>query len=80
MHAAVSDGDNPTSSIKVVGTIICRLRKKLRPYGIEIHTVWGEGFRITEEDRDRLLREMLIDPGADVAATTPPADHKATTA
>lgn len=32
------------ADIKIVDVFVCKIRKKLRAYGIEIRTQWGEGF------------------------------------
>ena len=73
MHAAVSDDDNPTSNIKVVGTIICRLRKKLRPHGIEIYTVGARVSGLPKRIAISCSARCSADPGpgADVVASTP---------
>lgn len=36
----------------IVGVYICRLRKKIAPLGLEIHTVWGDGYFIPREQRE----------------------------
>lgn len=36
--------------------VICRLRQKLKPHDIAVETVWGQGFRLTEDARDRVRR------------------------
>ena len=41
-------------SVKIADVFICRLRRKLKPYGIEIETVWGRGYRLTKEGRQML--------------------------
>lgn len=43
--------------IKVVQVVICKLRKKLRRFGVRIQTVWGSGYLLRPEDRARLLGE-----------------------
>lgn len=35
--------------IKIVDVFVCKMRKKLRPYGITIDTVWGRGYLLTAE-------------------------------
>lgn len=40
---------------KIVDVLICHLRKKLRPLDINIETVWGRGYRLDRENRQRLL-------------------------
>ena len=44
---------NPTSNL--IASKICHTRSKLKPFGITIETVWGLGFRITIEMRERIL-------------------------
>ncbi len=34
---------------------ICHIRRKLKPYGLEIETVWGRGYRLTASSRQALL-------------------------
>lgn len=37
---------------KIVDVVICNLRKKLRPFGLEIKTLWGWGYFISKEHRE----------------------------
>lgn len=37
-----------------VKVTICRLRKKLKPFGVEISTVLGQGYYLSEENKTRL--------------------------
>ena len=34
--------------MKIIDVWICKMRKKLRPYGIEVKTAWGAGYEIPE--------------------------------
>jgi two-component system, cell cycle response regulator CtrA len=34
------------AEIKIVDVFICKIRKKLKPFKIEIETVWGVGYRM----------------------------------
>ncbi|MCW2309680.1 helix-turn-helix domain-containing protein [Rhodobium gokarnense] len=36
---------------KIVDVFICKLRKKLRLFDVEIRTVWGQGYALAEETR-----------------------------
>jgi len=45
--------DVPSTSL--ISTLICHLRARLRPFGLEVTTVWGRGYRLTDESRNRLL-------------------------
>ena len=40
---------------KLIHTVVCKLRQKLRPHGVEINTVSGVGYRLSTESRNRLL-------------------------
>lgn len=39
----------------VVSVRMCTMRAKLKPFGIEIETVWGRGYRLPEASRQALL-------------------------
>lgn len=41
--------------LKIVDVYICKARKKLTRFGIEIKTVWGQGYYIEESVRRRLV-------------------------
>jgi two-component system cell cycle response regulator CtrA len=48
-------GHRPASDeteIKIVDVFICNLRKKLKPFGIDIKTQWGTGYYMTKEAKD----------------------------
>lgn len=49
---------NPDADVKVVEVRISKMRKKLKPYGIEIRTVWGEGYQLTPASA-RIIKEAL---------------------
>lgn len=34
------------AEIKIIDVYVCRLRKKLKPLGVEIGTAWGRGYRL----------------------------------
>lgn len=40
---------------KMVDVMICNLRKKLRPFGVEIETLWGRGYSLESPMRQRIL-------------------------
>lgn len=40
---------------KIIDVFVCRLRRKLKPFGIKIETAWGQGYRLSAEDRQRVL-------------------------
>lgn len=39
---------------KIIDVWICRLRKVLRPYGLEIKTVWGKGYYMLPETKEKI--------------------------
>ena len=39
---------------KIIDVYVCKLRKKLKPWGIQVTTDWGRGYKLTDEDRDKL--------------------------
>jgi hypothetical protein len=55
---------------------ICEMRKKLRSFGIEINTVWGHGYGLGEEARNKISRR-LAEYDAGLIPTTPLAEPKA---
>ena len=65
LAAAYSDryatGDEP--EIRIVDVFICKLRKKLKPFGIEVETVWGQGYHLPPESKAaiRAMTEGAID-------------------
>ena len=44
MMALYSDRPGAEPEIKIVDVFICKLRKKLTPFGVVIETVWGRGY------------------------------------
>ncbi len=63
MRVGGNDAKEPTD-LKMVDVIICHLRRKLRPFKIELQTVWGTGYRIEHPDCHRavLAMEAALDP------------------
>lgn len=39
------------AEIKIVDVYVCKLRKKLKPWGIEIQTQWGQGYFLPPESK-----------------------------
>jgi two-component system, cell cycle response regulator CtrA len=42
------------AEMKIIDVFACKVRKKLKPLAIEIHTVWGRGYRLDAATRTRL--------------------------
>ena len=65
------DGDEP--DIKIIDVLICKVRKKLKPLGIHIKTIWGVGYFIVQTTRAELRAKLSTDRHVDVPAVTTPA-------
>ncbi len=39
---------------RVIGVFICNIRRKLKPFGITIDSVWGGGYRLTPEAKAKV--------------------------
>ncbi len=57
-----SEETNP----KMVDVMICNLRKKLKPFGLTINTLWGRGYYLDAQGRARAL--ALVEREVHVAA------------
>ena len=53
LHTALSGIDEPDTDPKIVDVVVCKVRKKLEPFGIEIQTAWGKGYYLDLEVRQR---------------------------
>ncbi len=45
---------------KIIDVFICKIRKKLKPFGIVVETVWGRGYRLPPQGRreaERIMKE-----------------------
>lgn len=42
--------DEDAPELKIVDVFICKIRKKLAPYGVAIETLWGSGYRVSTVD------------------------------
>lgn len=47
MVALYSDRPNEEPEIKIIDVFICKVRKKIERFGIEIETIWGLGYRMS---------------------------------
>ena len=48
-------GREKDAAIKIVDGHICHIRRKLKPFGVEIETLWGRGYRLPPASKTRLL-------------------------
>lgn len=56
LYVDVGADDEP--HVKIVDVFICKLRRKLKPFGLEVLTIWGVGYRLTAETK-ALCREQF---------------------
>lgn len=52
--ATARPGTEPDTEIKIVDVFVCKARKKLAPFGIEILTLWGSGYALSDATRNHL--------------------------
>lgn len=52
LYSARVIADDEVPEIKIVDVFICKLRRKLKPLGIELATIWGRGYRVEEPNKD----------------------------
>jgi two-component system cell cycle response regulator CtrA len=62
MTAIYSDEADDPPDEKIIDVMICKMRKKLEPFGIKIDTSSGEGFSMAEESKARRGSEWPRDP------------------
>ncbi|ANM12075.1 winged helix-turn-helix domain-containing protein [Rhizobium sp. N324] len=36
--------------MKIVDVFVCKMRRKLKPFGVRIETVWGQGYRLARPE------------------------------
>lgn len=58
LHTALlnarTNQDEKETKIKMVDVVLCNLRNRMKQHGIEIETIWGEGYQLTEASRDAI--------------------------
>src|SRR5205823_267979 len=58
MHAAIESrrgGPKEETDKKIVDVVVCKLRKRLKTFGLEIETVWAWGYVMPTEHRKKAL-------------------------
>lgn len=57
-------GDRPDggAEIKIADVFVCKIRAKLKRFGVEIETVWGHGWRLSPATKEA-VREMMQSEG-----------------
>lgn len=51
MFALYSDRIDEEPEIKIVDVFVCKLRKKLKPFNVQINTVWGQGYSLAHREQ-----------------------------
>ena len=54
--------DDPPE-IKIIDVFVCKVRKKIRPFGLDIQTVWGQGYLMPPASKAK-LRTMMGESAA----------------
>lgn len=60
--ALYKDDPDGGPDMTILSVLICRLRKRLSPFGVHIETIWGQGWKIDKDAVEKLK-------GADFKAT-----------
>jgi len=61
MHAVYAGRIDDEPEMKIVDVFICKIRKKIELFNVEIETIWGRGYRIPPNSR-AWLREKYGAP------------------
>ena len=65
MTALYADpGSDETPDEKIIDVFVCKLRKKVAPFGIAINTYWGNGYGMPPESK-AVVRQLLAGEGID---------------
>lgn len=54
MAALYTDHGRDEPEIKIVDVFVCKIRAKLRPFGVHIITRWGQGYELDAADKQKL--------------------------
>jgi len=57
----VREAEGHDAEVKILDVFICKIRKKLEPFGIVIETVWGKGYTLNGAMKER-VRELASRP------------------
>lgn len=58
----------PASGNKILDAFVFRVRRKLKPHGVSIETVWGEGWAMSPADKARLAALSVSGAASGAAA------------
>lgn len=58
LHQAIEnnrDANQDPTDLKMVDVVVCHIRKKVKSYQLTIDTIWGIGYSMDREVRDRAM-------------------------
>jgi hypothetical protein len=58
-HMVVHKGGHADLNADSFDVHVCKLRRRLAPFGLKILTVWGRGYQLSVEDRHRAMDLIL---------------------
>lgn len=64
MATLYRDAGKDEAEIKIVDVLVCKLRKKLKPFGLEITTVRGLGYVMPQPTKDLYERQWAMKAAA----------------
>ena len=70
MTALYRDTHRDEAEIKIVDVFVCKVRRKLKPFGVAIRTIWGVGYAIDEPQRGLLKKALAQDAESSAARST----------
>lgn len=68
MAALYRDRGESEPEVKIVDVFICKARKKLRPFGIQIDTRWGVGYSMSAASKAAARQQIEAAAGLGAAA------------
>lgn len=51
MDCVYTKGIDDEPEIKIVDVFVCKMRKKVKPFGMEIKTIWGVGYQLSPDSK-----------------------------
>ncbi|MGI4886081.1 MAG: helix-turn-helix domain-containing protein [Janthinobacterium lividum] len=64
MYSLHADGDVPME--KIIDVFVCKMRAKLKVFGISINTIWGRGWNMAQADKNIVARLLEAENGAPI--------------
>lgn len=61
MGGLYDPGIDDEPQIKIVDVFVCKIRAKVKEYGVEIETKWGEGYALSPKTK-AIVREQMSQP------------------